>query len=106
MQVAWAAVDELGDERWDIAACGPFSAQISDLLLAWDLAGQKKPEEAFWEWLLTTWSLWKLLLAFWDCPATEPDTLLAVEDRALPNKGLDASSTAVDLVKCDFTNDL
>ena len=80
MQVARAAVDKLGDEGWHIAACSPFSAQVSDLLLAWNLAGQEKPEEAFWKWLLATGSLWKLLLAFWDCPAAESDALLTVED--------------------------
>ena len=80
MQVARAAVDELSDEGWDIATCGPLSAQISDLLLAWDLASQEEPEEAFWERLLATWSFWKLLLAFWNCTAAESDTLLTVED--------------------------
>lgn len=38
--------------------------------------------------------------------ATEADTLLRVEDGSLPDEGLDAAGTAVDLVEGDLANDL
>lgn len=38
--------------------------------------------------------------------ATEANTLLRVEDRALPDEGLDATGTTVDLVEGDLANDL
>jgi hypothetical protein len=38
--------------------------------------------------------------------AAEADTLLRVEDGALPDEGLDATGTAVDLVEGDLADDL
>jgi len=38
--------------------------------------------------------------------AAESDALLRVEDRALPDEGLDAACTTVDLVKRDLADDL
>lgn len=38
--------------------------------------------------------------------ATEADTLLGVEDGTLPDERLDATGTAVDLVKSDLADDL
>ena len=38
--------------------------------------------------------------------AAEADTLLRVEDGTLPNERLDTTSTTIDLVECDLTNDL
>ena len=51
MEVAWAAVDELGDEFGDVGAGGPLSREVAYLLLAWDFAGQKEPEETC-SWLV------------------------------------------------------
>lgn len=56
--------------------------------------------------LLATGSLGEKLLALGDGLATESDTLLRVEDGTLPDEGLDATSTAIDLVKSDLVNDL
>jgi hypothetical protein len=42
---AWAAVDELLNELWHLGAGSPVGGQITDLLLGWNLAGEKKPEE-------------------------------------------------------------
>jgi hypothetical protein len=106
VEVAWAAVDELLDELWNIGAGSPLSREIADLLLTWDLTGQKEPEETFWEWLLATWSLWEKLLAFWDGLASETDTLLGVENGTLPDERLDTTGTTVDLVESDLTNNL
>lgn len=56
--------------------------------------------------LLATGSLGKKLLALRDGLATESDTLLRVEDGTLPDEGLDATGTTVDLVKSDLVDDL
>jgi hypothetical protein len=106
VEVGWAAVDELGDERWNIGASSPLSGQITDLLLRWNLAGQEEPEETFWERLLTAGSLGELLLALWDGAATETDALLGVEHGALPDERLDTTRTTVDLVEGNLANNL
>ena len=46
VEVAGAAVDKLGDECGNAGAGGPFGGEVSNLLLARNLAGQKEPEEA------------------------------------------------------------
>lgn len=94
---AWAAVDELLDELWNIGAGGPLSREVANLLLRWNLTGEEKPEETFWEWLLSSWGLWKLVLALWDGQSAETDSLLGVENRSLPDEGADASGTTIDL---------
>ena len=58
------------------------------------------------EGLLATGSLGKKLLALGDGLATETDTLLSVEDGSLPDKGLDTTGTAIDLVESDLVDDL
>jgi len=62
----WAAVKKLLNELWHIRTSSPLSGQALDLSLGWDLTGQEEPEDTFWEWLLTIWTLWKKLLALWD----------------------------------------
>ena len=56
--------------------------------------------------LLATGSLGEKLLALGDGLAAEADTLLGVEDGALPDEGLDATGTTVDLVESDLVDDL
>ena len=60
----------------------------------------------FGERLLATGGLGEELLALGDGLATEANTLLGVEDGALPDEGLDATGTAIDLVKSDLVNNL
>jgi hypothetical protein len=56
--------------------------------------------------LLATGSLGEDLLALRDGLSTESDTLLGVEDGTLPDEGLDATSTAIDLVEGDLVDNL
>lgn len=56
--------------------------------------------------LLATGSLGEKLLALGDGLATESDTLLSIENGTLPDKGLDTTGTAIDLVECDLVDDL
>lgn len=56
--------------------------------------------------LLATGSLGEDLLALRDGLSTESDTLLSVEDGTLPDEGLDATGTAIDLVEGDLVDDL
>jgi len=56
--------------------------------------------------LLAAGSLGKKLLALGNCLATEADTLLGVEDRALPDKSLDTTGTTINLVEGDLVDDL
>lgn len=56
--------------------------------------------------LLATGSLGEELLALGDGLAAETDTLLGVEDGTLPDKALDATGTAIDLVESDLVDDL
>lgn len=97
VEIAWASVDELLDEFWNIGTGGPFCGEIANLLLTWDLAGEEKPEKTydglerlwlypsgiictFWKRLLSSGGFWKKLLALWDCLSSESDTLLGVEN--------------------------
>jgi hypothetical protein len=59
----------------------------------------------FWKRLLSTWGLWKKLLALWDGLSSETDTLLGIENGTFPDEGLDSSGTTVDLVKSDLADD-
>jgi hypothetical protein len=106
VEVVGAAVDELGDERGELAAGGPLGGQVADLLLRGDLAGEEEPEETLGEGLGAAGSLGEDLLALGDGLATEADTLLGVEDGALPDEGLDATGTTVDLVEGDLADNL
>lgn len=56
--------------------------------------------------LLATGSLGEKLLALGNGLATESDTLLGIENGTLPDEGLDATGTAIDLVESDLVNDL
>ena len=60
----------------------------------------------FGERLLATGGLGEELLALGDGLATEANTLLGVEDGALPDEGLDATGTTIDLVKSNLVNNL
>jgi hypothetical protein len=104
VEVAGAAVDELLNELGEIGAGSPLSGEVADLLLGGDLAGEEEPEETFWERLLAAGGLGEELLAFGDGLAAETDTLLRVEDGSLPDERLDATSTTVDLVESDLTD--
>lgn len=106
VEVVGAAVDELGDEGGELAAGSPLSGQVADLLLRGDLAGEEEPEKALRKRLVAAGSLGEKLLALGDGLATETDTLLGVEDGALPDERLDATGTTVDLVEGDLANDL
>jgi hypothetical protein len=106
VKVGRAVVDELLDELGEVGAGSPLGGEVADLLLGRDLAGQEKPEETLRKRLLATGSLGEKLLALGDGLATESDTLLRVEDGTLPNEGLDATGTTVDLVKSDLVDDL
>lgn len=106
VEVVGAAVDELGDEGGELAAGSPLGGQVADLLLGGDLASEEEPEEALGERLAAAGSLGEDLLALGDGLAAETDTLLRVEDGALPDEGLDATGTTVDLVEGDLANDL
>jgi hypothetical protein len=56
--------------------------------------------------LLATRSLGEKILAFGNGLATESDALLGVENGTLPDEGLDATGTTIDLVKSDLVDDL
>lgn len=53
VKIIRAAVDELGNELRDVGAGSQFGGQITNLLLAWNLAGQKEPEQTYC-WLTQT----------------------------------------------------
>lgn len=59
----------------------------------------------FGQGLLAARGLGQKLLALRNGLATEADTLLRVEDGALPDEALDATGTTVDLVKGDLVDD-
>jgi hypothetical protein len=60
----------------------------------------------FWQGLISTWSLRKKLLTFWDCLSSEPDALLRVQNGTLPDKRFDTSCTAIYLIKGYLADDL
>lgn len=47
VKIAWASVDKLFYEVRDLGARSPLGRKVADLLLAWDIASQKKPEETY-----------------------------------------------------------
>ena len=47
MQIVGASIDQLLDEFWDLGSGGPLGGQVTNLLLAGNLASQEEPEEAF-----------------------------------------------------------
>lgn len=61
-----AAVNELLNILGELASCSPFGRQSTNLVLGGDLAGEQEPEKTLGQRLGATWSLWQLLLAFWD----------------------------------------
>jgi len=106
VEVGWAVVDQLLDELGDVGTGSPLSREVADLLLSRDLAGQEKPEETFGKRLLATRGLGEKLLALGDGLATKTNTLLGVEDRTLPDEGLDTSRTTIDLIESDLVDNL
>jgi hypothetical protein len=102
---AGAAVDELLDELGQVGASGPLGGEVANLLLRGNLTSQEQPEETFRKRLLTTGGLGKKLLALGDSEATETDTLLRIEDGALPDKALYTTGTTVGLVESKLAND-
>jgi hypothetical protein len=106
VEIGRAVVDELLDELGDVGAGSPLSGEVADLLLGGDLAGQEKPEETLGKRLLAAGGLGEKLLDLGDGLAAEADTLLRVEDGTLPDEGLDATGTAIDLVEGDLVDDL
>jgi len=116
MKIARAAVDQLLDVLGNVGPGGPLGRKIADLLLRRDLARQEKPEEAyrlaggsspkrwvvrltFGQRLLAAGSFREQFLALGDSLATESNALLCVENRALPDEGLDAAGTTINLVE-------
>lgn len=99
-------VDQLLNVLGDGGPGGPVGGQVADLLLGGDLAGEEEPEETLGKGLVATRSLGEELLDLGDGLAAEADTLLGVEDGALPDEGLDATGTAIDLVEGDLVDDL
>ena len=96
-----AAVDEVLNELGEGAASSPVLAEFGDLLLGGDLASNEQPEESFGQRLVTTGRLRKEVAAFGDAVATEADTLLSIEHRAVPEKSGETTHTTVDLVYDD-----
>lgn len=47
VEVVGAAVNQLLDEAWDVGAGSPLSREVAYLLLAWDFASKKEPEETW-----------------------------------------------------------
>lgn len=106
MEIGRAVVDELLDELRDVGTSSPLGREIANLLLSGDLASQEKPEETLGKGLLAAGGLGEKVLALGDSLAPEADTLLRIEDGALPDESLDATGTAIDLVKGDLVDDL
>ena len=123
VEVAGASVDELLNVLRNLGASSPLGGKVADLLLGWDLTGEKEPEKTLGKGLLTTRRLGEEFLAFGDLNdemsrgtnfeqivktdslATEANTLLGVENGTFPDEGLDTTSTTVDLVESDLAND-
>jgi hypothetical protein len=63
-------------------------------------------QRTFRKGLLAAGSLGEKLLALRDGLATEANSLLGVEDGAFPHKALDATGTAIYLVKSDLIDNL
>lgn len=106
VEIGRAAVDQLLNELGEVGAGSPLGRKVADLLLGRDLTGEEKPEETLRKGLLATGSLGEELLALGDGLSTETDALLGVEDGTLPDEALDATGTAIYLVKSDLVDDL
>lgn len=87
-------VEHLVDELGDLTLLGELSRQASDLLGGGDLAGEEEPQHGLGEHLAALDGLGENLLALLDGLAVESDTLIGVQDRALPEHTLEASHTS------------
>jgi len=66
VEVAGASVDELFNVLRNLGAGSPLGGKVADLLLGWDLTGEKEPEKTLGQGLLTTRRLGEEFLAFGD----------------------------------------
>lgn len=99
-------VEHLGDELGDLTLLGELSRQTSDLLLSGNLAGEEEPEHGLGEHLTALNGLGENLLALLDGLAVESDTLISVEDRALPEHALETSHTSEEVLDLALTERL
>lgn len=84
-------VHQLLHKLGQLSVLGQSPAQYTDLLSGRDLAGQQQPEHPLWQHLLSRSSLGQDFLALPDGLSMEPDTLVGVENGALPEHALEST---------------
>lgn len=47
VEIAWTSVDEFLNELWNGSTSCPLGGQVADLLLAWNLTSEEKPEKTY-----------------------------------------------------------
>lgn len=104
MHILGEGLDEVEDVLWEVRLLGQLARKGADLGGRGDLAGQKKPEHSLWQHLSASGALGELLLAVLDGLAMEADTLVGVENGALPDHGLEASHTANGVANGDLAD--
>ena len=81
MEGGWTPVQDLLDEFRNGGAGGPVLGEGVDLLLRWDFARHKEPEETLWQWLLAPRRLGEEVLDLRDGLAAEANALIYVDDK-------------------------
>jgi hypothetical protein len=69
-------IKEFFDELRNCSTSGPVFGQLGNLLWGGDFSSQQEPKETLRQWLATTGSLWKELLAIRNCLAPETNSLI------------------------------
>lgn len=106
VQVDGEVVEHLVDKSGQLSLFGQLTGKGPGLVDGGDLAGEEQPEHGLGQHLSACLALGQIALAVLDGAAVEADTLIGVEDRALPDHGLEATHAAERVLDLDLANDL
>ena len=106
VHVAGEGLDEVQDVLGEVGLFSQLLGKGADLTGGGNLAGQKQPEHGLGEHLSARGALGELLLAVLDGLAVEADTLIGIQDGALPEHGLETTHTTENIANLDLANGL
>ncbi len=106
VHVAGERFDQVEDVVREVRFLSQLAREGADLAGRRHLAGQQQPEHGLREHLSTSRALGQLLLAVLDGLAVEANTLVGVENGALPEHALEATHATNDVGNLDITDDL
>jgi hypothetical protein len=94
-------VQDVLDKLGDRGTSSPVFGKLVNLLLSGDFTGDQKPKETFGKGFRSTGGLGEEVLAFRDSLATETNTLLSIQNGAVPDESWKTTHTTIELVNQD-----